>query len=32
VQGDNWLGVALSALMKFPLERVEWLGAEDLRM
>ena len=31
VQGDNWLGVALSALMKIPPERVAWLGAEALR-
>jgi hypothetical protein len=31
VQGDNWLGVALSALMKIPSDRVAWLGAEALR-
>jgi hypothetical protein len=31
VQGDNWLGVALSVLMKIPPERVAWLGAEALR-
>jgi hypothetical protein len=31
VQGDNWLGVALSALMKIPPDRVAWLGAEALR-
>jgi hypothetical protein len=31
VEGDNWLGVALSALMKIPLDRVAWLGAEALR-
>lgn len=31
VQGDNWLGVALAALMKIPHERVAWLGAEALR-
>jgi hypothetical protein len=31
VQGDNWLGVALSALMPIPKERVVWLGAEALR-
>ena len=31
VQGDNWLGVALSALMKIPPARVAWLGAEALR-
>src|SRR5207302_7839346 len=31
VQGDNWLGVALSALMRIPKERAAWLGAEALR-
>ena len=31
VQGENWLGVALSALMRIPPERVAWLGAEALR-
>ena len=31
VEGDNWLGVALSALMKIPRDRVAWLGAEALR-
>jgi hypothetical protein len=31
VQGDNWLGVALAALMWIPPERVAWLGAEALR-
>ena len=31
VQGDNWLGVALSALMKMPAERVALIGAEALR-
>jgi hypothetical protein len=31
VQGDNWLGVALAALMRIPPERVAWLGAEALR-
>jgi hypothetical protein len=31
MQGDNWLGVALSALMKSPPDRVAWLGAEALR-
>jgi hypothetical protein len=31
VRGDNWLGVALSALMRIPPERVAWLGAEALR-
>ena len=31
VQQDNWLGVALSALMRIPPDRVAWLGAEALR-
>lgn len=31
VQGENWLGVALAALMKIPNDRVAWLGAEALR-
>jgi hypothetical protein len=31
LQGDNWLGVALSALMRIPKDRVAWLGAEALR-
>jgi hypothetical protein len=31
VQGENWLGVALAALMKIPEERIAWLGAEALR-
>ena len=31
MQGDNWLGVGLSALMKTPPDRVAWLGAEALR-
>ena len=31
VQGDNWLGVALSALMRIPKDREGWLGAEALR-
>jgi hypothetical protein len=31
VAGDNWLGVALSALMRVPPERVAWLGSEALR-
>lgn len=31
VQGDNWLGVALAALMRIPPDRVVWLGAEALR-
>jgi hypothetical protein len=31
LEGDNWLGVALAALMKIPRERIAWLGAEALR-
>lgn len=31
VQGENWLGVALAALMKIPRDRLAWLGAEALR-
>ena len=31
LQGENWLGVALSALMRIPKDRVAWLGAEALR-
>src|SRR5439155_22872172 len=31
VQGENWLGVAQSALMRVPKERQVWLGAEALR-
>ncbi len=31
VQGANWLGVALAALMKIPKDRIAWLGAEALR-
>lgn len=31
VEGDNWLGVALAALMRIPKEQVAWLGAEALR-
>jgi hypothetical protein len=31
VQGDNWLGVALSALMKISRDKIAWLGAEALR-
>jgi Domain of unknown function (DUF4351) len=31
LQGDNWLGVALSALMKIPADKAAWLGAEALR-
>src|SRR5260370_31964649 len=31
VQGENWLGVALAALMKIPKDRAAWLGAEALR-
>jgi hypothetical protein len=31
LQGSNWLGVALAALMKIPKDRIAWLGAEALR-
>jgi hypothetical protein len=31
LEGDNLLGVALSALMKIPADKVTWLGAEALR-
>jgi hypothetical protein len=31
VQGDNWLGVALAALMRIPPDKAAWLGAEALR-
>jgi hypothetical protein len=31
VQDENWLGVALAALMRIPPDRVAWLGAEALR-
>ncbi len=31
VNGDNWLGVALAALMRIPPEQAAWLGAEALR-
>ena len=31
VEGENWLGVALAALMRIPPERAVWLGAEALR-
>jgi hypothetical protein len=31
VRGDNWLGVALAALMRIPPDRAAWLGAEALR-
>ena len=31
VHGDNWLGVALAALMRIPKDRIGWLGAEALR-
>jgi hypothetical protein len=31
VEGDNWLGVALSALMRIPKGQEAWLGAEALR-
>ena len=31
VEGQNWLGVALSALMRIPEGQAAWLGAEALR-
>src|SRR5437660_2550588 len=31
IQGENWLGVALAALMRMPRDRVAWLGAEALK-
>jgi hypothetical protein len=31
VNGDNWLGVALAALMRIPKDQIAWLGAEALR-
>jgi hypothetical protein len=31
LESDNWLGVALTALMRIPRERIVWLGAEALR-
>jgi hypothetical protein len=31
VEGDNWLGVALAALMRIPQDRVVWLGEQALR-
>lgn len=31
VEGDNWLGVALAALMSIPKDQMVWLGAEALR-
>jgi hypothetical protein len=31
VAGDNWIGVALSALMRVPAQRRAWLRAEALR-
>ena len=31
VHGENWLGVALAALMRIPPDRVAWLGAEALQ-
>lgn len=31
LHGDNWLGVALTALMRIPPDRVAWLGTEALR-
>lgn len=31
IRGDNWLGVALAALMRFPKDRISELGLEALR-
>lgn len=31
LQTDNWLGVALSSLMRIPKDRTAWLGAEALK-
>lgn len=31
IEGDNWIGVALSALMRIPRERIVELGAEAMR-
>ena len=31
LEGENWLGVALSALMRIPPGKAAWLGAEALR-
>ena len=31
LEKDNWLGVALTALMEIPPEQAAWLGAEALR-
>jgi hypothetical protein len=31
LEGNNWLGVALAALMRIPKDRAAWLGAEALR-
>jgi hypothetical protein len=31
VQGDNWLGVALSALMSIPRDQMAWLGSQALQ-
>ena len=31
LQGDNWLGVALAALMRIPPGQAAWLGAEALK-
>ena len=31
LEGENWLGVALTALMKIPRDQIEWYGAEALR-
>jgi hypothetical protein len=31
VKGENWLGVALSALMRIPRDQIAWVGAEALQ-
>ena len=31
LEGDSWLGVALTALMNMPRDQVPWIGAEALR-
>jgi hypothetical protein len=31
LERDNWLGIALTALMNMPREQVPWIGAEALR-
>jgi hypothetical protein len=31
LEGDNWLGIALTALMSMPRGEIPWIGAEALR-